>query len=256
MISLDEISDYLAKHGNDLFDILTKIELKIVRGREEGVPIYLTKCRVKKPHSAYLKTKRKQEIRTLEDMNDLAGIRVICLFEQDLLPTFEFLLTKILTPEYTRTVECEIYGFPSEQAKIYKDHQGWEGHIRHGLDAKNIKIVHKESKYQSIHVICHFQAAFGRTYRFELQLRTLLQDVWGELEHALAYKQGNQEGHVRQIFNWFHNDLDNVGRMLSELKESRDREQGAESFFSKIAPLRRPKWNWPGFGVSVLPTCS
>lgn len=72
---------------------------------------------------------------------------------------------------------------------------------------------------------------YGRfTYPIEIQLRTLLQDVWGELEHALAYKQGNTHPHIKNSFRLLSTDLQNNDKLISHLRDIRDRERGVGLF--------------------------
>lgn len=49
---------------------------------------------------------------------------------------------------------------------------------------------HERFGYRSLHYVCHFPESFGfpPEARFEIQVRTALQDVWAELEHDLGYK--------------------------------------------------------------------
>jgi len=49
---------------------------------------------------------------------------------------------------------------------------------------------HERFGYRSLHYVCHFPDSYGfpPEARFEIQVRTALQDVWAELEHDLGYK--------------------------------------------------------------------
>lgn len=51
-------------------------------------------------------------------------------------------------------------------------------------------IDHDKFGYKSVHYICFFpdQIELPKTARFEIQIRTALQDVWAEIEHVVAYK--------------------------------------------------------------------
>lgn len=232
-ITHEEIVRQLATHRDNLLGVLRKVENDVVRGRDEGsVPIYLTKYRVKSADSLFLKTKRRPKAKSIQDITDLAGIRVICLFNQDIEPVFSFLLKSVFSDDRPVT-ECEIYGFSEHEATKLKNHEAWKDH----LDAKSItpdeiKIDKKGSGYQSIHFLGKYN--MGRQYTFELQLRTLLQDVWGELEHALNYKQQSANAYIKQTFDWFQGDLNNVGRMLSELKNVRDQDKISNDFMRKL----------------------
>lgn len=63
-----------------------------------------------------------------------------------------------------------------------------------------------------------------KEYRAEIQLRTLLQDVWGELEHKLSYKQSNIHPHIRKSFELLANELENNDALITHLKLISDQE--------------------------------
>ena len=64
----------------------------------------------------------------------------------------------------------------------------------------------------------------------EIQLRTLLQDVWGELEHSLSYKQGNIHPHIVTSFRLLSEDLGTNDALIKHLRDIRDGENAIETF--------------------------
>lgn len=233
-ITLGEIENEIKNHKSKIAEVLRNAEEVIIAGRDnKKAPIYMTKWRVKDPHSLYLKTKRKgSKIKSLWDITDIAGIRAICLFEEDIPGAFNFLIKEGF-PRIGRIAECEIYGLDEASSNSFKNSPLWKPHLDSGLSPDKIKIARKASKYQSIHFIGHYTHG-SQEYSFELQLRTLFQDVWGELEHEIAYKKVIHQPHIRQVFNWLHQDLGNVGRMLAEFKQGQDRQQAAETFYMNL----------------------
>lgn len=127
-------------------------------------PINSIKTRLKSLPSIVEKMERKGwevSLSTIEqEINDIAGVRVICSFTQDVYKLAEALLTQ----DDITLVE-------------YKDY------IKHP----------KENGYRSLHLIVEvpiFLEKQKRKMRVEIQLRTIAMDCWASLEHQLRYKKG------------------------------------------------------------------
>ena len=126
-------------------------------------PISFIKTRIKKPESIYAKLVRKgldTDLQTArKKLNDLIGVRIVCLFLDD------------------------VY----EVAQILKKQQ----------DIKVIKekdYIEKPKKngYMSLHLIVDIPIYFNEeseTKRVEIQIRTVAMDFWSVLEYQLLYKK-------------------------------------------------------------------
>ncbi|MEU7785903.1 hypothetical protein [Amycolatopsis sp. NPDC049159] len=139
-----------ALHGLRESDDLREIKIHSITGR------------VKERGSFLEKIERKKYRDPMEDTEDLVGLRVVCLFTDDL-PK----LAKIIHDEFdVLDVEDKVSG----------------------ADVASFG-------YMSQHYICRLRPEFhGRRYdrikgrKFEIQCRTLLMDAWANLSHHLAYK--------------------------------------------------------------------
>jgi len=217
VITYQDVEEYHARHEGNLRKVLDSLEEKIIFGRDkEHIPIYLTKGRVKSINSMYLKTRRKNTL-SLDGITDFGGLRALCLFEQDIIKVHKYLVN-ILKQQACTLKEFKIYNWENEDyieqlqiiVKSQFPHYEFEDAI-------------KESGYKSIHyLIVHGYSKFQ--YPIEIQLRTLLQDVWGELEHTLAYKQGNIHPHIKNSFRLLSKDLQNNDILISNLCDIRDKE--------------------------------
>ncbi|MBQ8895161.1 MAG: GTP pyrophosphokinase family protein [Clostridia bacterium] len=126
-------------------------------------PIETIKCRLKDPKSIIEKLWRKNYPLTLDaiekHIRDIAGIRVICAFPEDVYLLAEFLLKQ-----------------DDIQLVRVKDY------------IKNPK----NSGYRSLHLIVKvpiFLANEKRMMNVEIQLRTIAMDFWASLEHKMKYKK-------------------------------------------------------------------
>ena len=141
------------------FNVLNE-ELSLVYDRN---PIETIKSRIKSPESIIDKAVRKGVPLTVEgiekNINDVAGIRVICAFPNDIYMLSEALLRQDDVRLITR-----------------KDY------IRQP----------KENGYRSLHLIIEtpiFLHNQTRLMKVEVQLRTISMDWWASLEHKIRYKK-------------------------------------------------------------------
>ena len=126
-------------------------------------PINSVKSRLKKPVSIKTKLEKRGLPMTVEaieeHLNDVAGVRVVCSFPQDV-----YTLADALLGQDDITL----------------------------LEKKDYIQNPKENGYRSLHLIVAvpiFLAKEKRTMRVEIQLRTIAMDFWASLEHQLRYKK-------------------------------------------------------------------
>ena len=65
-------------------------------------------------------------------------------------------------------------------------------------------------------------------YAIEIQLRTILQDAWSELEHSLSYKKGNIHPHIKKSFSLLARDLETNDLLIAHLREISQKESITE----------------------------
>jgi putative GTP pyrophosphokinase len=128
-------------------------------------PIETIKCRVKKPISIVEKMRRKGVEISIENiqnnLTDIAGIRVICSFPEDIY-TVSDLLSK---QDDIRVIATKDY-------------------IRNP----------KPNGYRSLHLILEvpiFLSNEKKYMKVEVQFRTIAMDFWASLDHKLKYKKDN-----------------------------------------------------------------
>ena len=139
-------------------DILNK-ESKVSRKRN---PIETVKSRIKSPDSIAKKLEKKHKPVTFESMmqnlNDIAGVRVICPYISDIYTVRDMLLKQ---PDITLLDQHDYIDEP------------------------------KQSGYRSLHLVISIPVYLSKTehkVKVEIQLRTIAMDFWASLEHELRYK--------------------------------------------------------------------
>lgn len=146
-------------------EVKTKLEVlnDELSVRNQRNPIEMIKSRVKKPVSIVEKLYRKGKPISVESMmenlDDIAGIRVICSFLDDI-----YQVSSMLTRQDDITLIA------------IKDY------------IKNPK----PNGYRSYHMIVEIPVFFSnekKQLRVEVQIRTIAMDFWASLEHQLKYKK-------------------------------------------------------------------
>jgi len=163
--SMEQFQQLVTKYGCAIKEVRTKFEVlnEELSIKSKRNPIHAIKSRIKNPKSIIDKLQRKGLAFTLDNMqnelNDVAGVRVICDFVDDIYEIADMLLKQ-------------------DDIKLisYKDY------IREP----------KPNGYRSYHMIVETPVFFSEGKEFlkvEVQLRTIAMDFWASLEHELKYKK-------------------------------------------------------------------
>jgi ppGpp synthetase/RelA/SpoT-type nucleotidyltranferase len=223
-ISFEKCEQFVKEMKLTLKSLMQSLEEVIITGKdEENIPIYLTKCRIKNPESVFLKIKRKKK--SLKEIQDYAGLRRLWLFEKDIFEVHKFILRK-LKKQGDILEEFKMFNWQENDEDLFKAEA--KRTFLH-FDFDNSK---KKSGYKSIHYIVKIIKS-GKSYYVEIQLRTLLQDVWGELEHSLSYKKGTIHPHIKTGFHLLARDLETNDNLLTDLRNTSDKQNSAEAFFNE-----------------------
>ena len=138
-------------------------------------PIESVKSRIKKPRSIVKKLIKNEFPVTLDsvsdNLNDVAGVRVICSFVDDIYKVKEIFLKQ---DDITLIQEKDYIKNP------------------------------KPNGYRSLHMIVEIPVFFADEkvpIRVEVQFRTIAMDFWASLEHQMKYKKeiANEEKVIRKL---------------------------------------------------------
>lgn len=164
----EELKSLMSCYQCAILEIETKF--KVLNERfslnYERNPIETIKTRIKSPKSIGEKLIRRNlplNYDSLEEIHDIAGVRVICSFVDDIYMLADCLLKQ----DDIRLI----------QQKDYIAHP-------------------KENGYRSLHLIVEvpvFLETEKRLMKVEVQLRTIAMEFWANLEHKLRYKKNLSE---------------------------------------------------------------
>lgn len=127
-------------------------------------PVELVEGRVKKI-SSILEKAQKKNIKledVEEEIQDIAGIRIICQFVEDIKSVVEIIRNR-------------------KDMKVLEERD----YVTHS----------KESGYRSYHMIIEYEVHMidgPKKIKVEIQIRTLAMNFWGTIEHSLQYKYKRQ----------------------------------------------------------------
>lgn len=162
---LNEFQVLMMYYESALLEIETKLK---VMDQEFAIehqrnPFESIKSRLKKPKSIYDKLQRKSLDISIENiqehLNDIAGIRVICSFTNDI-----YVLSDLLLKQ--------------DDIRLLKK--------------RDFIKEPKENGYRSLHLVVAVPVflSTGKQYvRCEIQFRTIAMDFWASLEHKIRYKK-------------------------------------------------------------------
>ncbi len=170
--SLDKMQQFqelMMRYNAAIREVRTKFEVlnDEFSFRNSRNPIESITSRIKKPVSIAEKLRRMGCPLTLksvsENLNDIAGIRVICSFIDDI-----YMVAELLARQDDITV----------------------------VRVKDYIQKPKPNGYRSYHMIVEVPVFFSdgkRPMRVEIQLRTVAMDFWASLEHQMKYKQDSAD---------------------------------------------------------------
>lgn len=171
---------------------------------------YAYKFRVKSKEDLLDKKQRKIEKKpfyTITDITDVIGVRLVTLFKGDMFKAYANLIEMLANPvgdaQFHQAIPEEIIvykgtsaldDFANEIKTITKSH----------FKSAQVKTENSVEGYSSIHVICRHSAKIEElsnaenSYRLpiEIQIRTVFEDAWGEIDHKYGYvvREGKDAG--------------------------------------------------------------
>lgn len=160
-----QFNEIMSRYEAAIKEIETKLEIlsKDFSIRNHRNPIEDIRSRVKKPASIISKLSRNGMELSFDaitkELNDIAGIRVICAFIDDI-----YVLADMLIKQDDITL----------------------------INVKDYIKNPKENGYRSYHMIIEIPVFFmdeKQPMRVEIQIRTVAMDFWASLEHELKYKK-------------------------------------------------------------------
>lgn len=140
--------------------------------------IHSVKSRIKKPDHLLDKLNRKKENGIIvtpdslfDEITDLIGVRVLHIYQEQFDIIHKEIMKKINSGDWVL----------GETPKAYT----WDPEAQHYFSSLKIDTEIKESYYTSVHYLVKPNRTSGICC--EIQVRTLFEEVWGEIDHSINY---------------------------------------------------------------------
>lgn len=194
---LDKLDDLLMRYEAAIREVRTKLEILndelSLKGYEN--PIINIISRRKKTVNILEKLKRQGDPISLEsiqeNLNDVAGIRVICSFIDDIYDVANMLVSQ-------------------DDVTL--------------ISVKDYIQNPKPNGYRSYHMIIEVPIFFSnekRPMRVEVQIRTVAMDFWASLEHRMKYKQDIEN--AEEVIKELKDCADTIAATDAKMIEIRDK---------------------------------
>ena len=209
--NLVQYQELMMMYSCAIREIRTKLEVlnADLSVRYKRNPIEFMSYRIKKPASLIAKMRRKGipvRVDAIEaNISDVAGIRVVCSFIDDI-----YEIASMLTKQDDITL----------------------------IETKDYIKTPKKNGYRSLHLILEVPVFFSdqtRVMRVEVQIRTIAMDFWASLEHQLKYKHSipNEEEIVAELTEC----AETIAATDRRMMEIRDRIDAGKSESSTLDDL-------------------
>lgn len=171
---------------------------------------YAYKFRVKSKDDLLSKKQRKVEKKphyVITDITDVIGVRLVTLFKGDMFKVYGTLIEMLATQDRDK----QLHPVAPEEIIVYKGTSALddlENEIKAITQSRfksaSVKTENSIEGYSSIHVICRHSESIRdistpeKPYRLpiEIQIRTVFEDAWGEIDHKYGYvlREGKDAG--------------------------------------------------------------
>lgn len=190
---LKALSEMQHVYSAGIKEVTTKLEIldEEFHAKFKYNPIHNIDSRLKSAHSIYQKLKKKELEPNIENIEenifDIAGVRVVCNYIDDLYKIADYLLkqtdvTLIKYKDYVKTP--------------------------------------KENGYRSLHLVITvpiFLSDCIKSVPVEIQIRTIAMDFWASLEHHLKYKSNAKEDVKKQLAVRLKNCAEQINAVDAEM---------------------------------------
>ena len=140
--------------------------------------IHSIKTRLKDPGHLAEKIARKElngkeisEATLFSDITDLSGVRILHLHQAQAAQIHDFIVKRVADKEWYLVEKPVAYSWDPDATEFFR-----------GL---GLKVKIKPSHYTSIHYVVRPKK--GARATCEIQVRTLFEEIWGEIDHTVNY---------------------------------------------------------------------
>ncbi len=202
------------RHHLSRSDQLQKTADYIMGRLREVAVVHSVKVRVKHPEHLIEKIIRKRLANELPDITvetypsaitDLIGLRALHLFKGDWLPIHEFVKNN----------------WELQEQPIAFIREGDSDTIRRAFENAGCRVTVHPFGYRSLHYLLSSRPAL-ETHVAELQVRTLFEEAWSEVDHRVRYPRESDNVYLADFLNLFNRiagSADEMGTFIQALSQ-------------------------------------
>lgn len=236
---------------------------------------YAYKTRIKTREKLIEKTRRKQAQKKHYDLfsiTDVVGFRAVTLFKSDLPRALESLLNFLchkyaIAPNPVRKgslKEIIVYRTGSNYDSIFREID--ELIISYSLPTE-VKVLDKVStSYSSIHIVVNLEFPISQNdfssdqapseyyIPLEIQIRSVFEDAWGEIDHTFGYiyRTGKAPSKVTSNYDWVSQHLDVLKKFVDSATDYADLIKKEATEEAAGVPLRKEKITTIGSDNAII----
>ncbi|WP_085444409.1 RelA/SpoT domain-containing protein [Magnetofaba australis] len=189
-MDINSIIDVYKENSANLESFMTAVETYFRRNEKliSDDTIYTIKSRMKDPEHLRSKVTRKAESGAVINENnifteitDLSGVRIIHLYPGQFIKIHQAIMSQIENNEWALNENPTGYTWDHETAQ--------------SLEELNIEVKLKPSFYTSVHYVV--KPREDAKWCCEIQVRTLFEEIWGEIDHSVNYPVNSSDKIVR-----------------------------------------------------------
>lgn len=237
---LCDIAEDYAGRMDALYDIRDRFVREFIEDRETQTGLHTYRTRIKTPEHLvekiirrrvenYRKYRALNRENYLDFVTDVIGFRGILLYREDWVVFHKYLLSHFVDREDWYRKDCAVT--PEEGRDRYMT-EAPKVHMRQGdysdiyTDWISSDHIYDQKYYRSVHYVVRYQGAY-----LELQVRTLFEEGWGEIDHHILYPYKKQN----QMLTEFSELLNRLAGMGDEMASFYRRLQNVpgDAFVSK-----------------------
>lgn len=217
---IDKYENILKKFTNIYFKDINKIGVHSIRSRVKD-PEHLLEKIIRKRQENDNKYRNLDSANYEKFITDLIGIRCLILFKEDW-KSFHQYITSVFENNAEYYVKDPISDFDDNEGHNYIAEEP-KVHIRNG-DSREIyegllspdRIIDGRD-YRSAHYIIKYEGVY-----LEIQVRTLFEEGWGEIDHAIVYPYYKKDPVLKEyteLLNRLSGLADEMGSFFLRLKQ-------------------------------------
>ena len=153
-------------------------------------------------------------------ITDIAGVRVLHLYQAQFPQIHKAITKKVVEKEWAFPEDPKAYTWDPESKKFFQN--------------QGLKVELKESLYTSIHYV--IKPRLDSHVSCEIQVRTLFEEIWGEIDHLINYPEPTdsvacreQIGVLARLVGAGSRLADSIWRTYSDEKEADEHSESSAS---------------------------